>query len=208
MNRVPTQTPSAPRASAAARPAPVEDAPGRDYWHLFADRIDHLGNERHRGHLTGVPSSLRALGHDDVAPGVHCAPGMVDLAAHVDDEQAAAMAELHHLAGHTQPGHEDRGASLDDVLDLTDEVAGHGGEQVHPEWVVGGPFHLGDLGHHTLPAHGGRPETSEAAGFRDRSDERGVGHAAHAGQHHRVLYPEDLGQSSLHGLSPIQGGER
>src|SRR6478736_5440450 len=53
MNRVPSQTPSAPRLSAAARPRPSKMPPAATT-NLLADRVDDLRHERHRRDGTGV----------------------------------------------------------------------------------------------------------------------------------------------------------
>ena len=92
MNRVPIQTPSAPRASDGGQAPPVEQAAGGDDRHPVADGVDHLGHERHRGDLPGVAAGLGALGDDEVAARLHRADGVADLAAHRADEDVAARA--------------------------------------------------------------------------------------------------------------------
>src|SRR5664280_676056 len=177
----------------------VEDPAGSHDGDLAAHGVDDLGNQGHGGHLAGVAPGLGALGHHDVAPGIEGPTGVGDLAAHVDDQDAVTVAELHHLGGYPQPGHEDRGTARNDLLHLAGQVTGHGGEQVDPEWLVGGRPHRGHLLHHALVAHGGRPQAAEAPGLGDGTDQRCVGDTTHAGQHHRMLDGQDLGQSCLHG---------
>ena len=50
-----------------------------------------------------------------------------------------------------------------------------------------------------------RPERAEAAGLADRGDEAVVAHPAHAGEHHRVLDVEQVGQARAHGRAPYRG---
>ena len=108
------------------------------------------------------------------------------------------MAEVDHLGRHAEAGDEHRGAALDDLLDLADQVPGHGGEQVDAERLVRGLADLGDLGHHPLVGHGRGAEAAEPSGLGHRGHQGGVGHAAHAGQHDRVVDAEHVGQSGLH----------
>ena len=137
MKRVPTQMPSAPSASAAARPRPSTMPAGRDHRHPVADRVDDLRHERERGDLAGVAAGLGALGDDDVAAGLDRGDGVADLAAHVDDEHVAAVAEVDDVTGHAETGDEHRAATVDDVVDLGRHVPGRGGEQVDAERLVG-----------------------------------------------------------------------
>ena len=111
----------------------VDDAAGGDDRDPVADGVDDLGHERHRGDLAGVAAGLGALGDDDVAAGLDGGDGVADLAAHVHDHQAVAVAQVDDVAGHAEPGHERGGAALDDVVDLGLEAAGQGGEQVDAE---------------------------------------------------------------------------
>ena len=137
MKRVPTQTPSAPRASAAAEPAAVEDTAGRHDGHVRADGVDDLGDQRERRHLAGVATGLGALGHHQIAAGLDRPHSVLHLAAHADDHHLVAMALLHHLSRHAEPGHERLGAAFDDELHLLAHSARHGGQQVDPEGLVG-----------------------------------------------------------------------
>ncbi len=50
-------------------------------------------------------------------------------------------------------------------------------------------------------AHGGCAQASEAPGVRHGGDKGRVRDAAHAGQHHRMLHPQDLGEPRLHATS-------
>ena len=94
MNRVPTHTPSAPRANDGGQSPPVDDSTGRHDRDVGADGVDHLGDQRHGGHLSGVAAGLGPLGHHDVAAGVERPSGVLHLAAHVDHEHAVTVAEL------------------------------------------------------------------------------------------------------------------
>ncbi len=109
MNRVPTQTPSAPRASAAARPRPSKMPPAATTGTRSPTASTIWGTRAQRGDLARVAAGLGALGHDEVAAGLDGVDGVADLAAHVDDEDVVVVAEVDDVAGHAQPGHEDRG---------------------------------------------------------------------------------------------------
>ena len=76
--------------------------------------------------------------------------------------------------------------------------AGHGGEQVDAERLVGGGADGRHLLHHLLVAHGRRAEAPEATGLGDRGRQRGIRDAAHPGQHDGVLDAEQLGETSAH----------
>ena len=156
MKRVPTQIPSAPSDERGGQAAAVEDASGRDDGHPAADGVDDLGDEREGRDLAGVPAGLGALGHDEVASGIDGTHRVLDLAAHADDDDVVAVAELDDLGRDPEPGHERRGAALDDHLDLLGHAAGHGGEEVDAEGLVGGCAHGRDFRHHLRVAHGGR----------------------------------------------------
>ena len=102
------------------------------------------------------------------------------------------------LAGHAEAGDEDAGAALDDVVDALLDLAGHGREQVDAERLGG---ELADLGHllgQLVGAHRRGAERADAAGLADGGDEAVVGHAAHAGEHDRVLDVEQVGESRAH----------
>ena len=109
-----------------------------------------------------------------------------------------AVAEIDDVGGNPQAGHEDRRPAVDDLLHLSDQVARHGGEEVDTERLVGGVAHGRDLGHHALVAHGRGAETPEPPGLGDGGDQRCVGDAPHAGEHHRVVDAENFGESGLH----------
>ena len=137
MNRVPIHTPSAPSASAAARPRPSKIPPAA---------------------TTGIsaPTASTIWGTSGmVATRPVWPPASVPWAttrSHPASRARRAWSTLPHMlttstslrwqssttsAGTPRPGHEHRGPTLDDLLDLGDEVAGHGGEQVDAEGLVG-----------------------------------------------------------------------
>ncbi len=74
------------------KPPAIEDATRRYYRDLVPDRVDDLGDERHRGHLPGVAACLGPLRHDEVAAGSDRLAGVVDLAAHAHHQDAGIMA--------------------------------------------------------------------------------------------------------------------
>ena len=87
---------------------------------------------------------------------------------------------------------------VDDRLHLRRHIAGHGGEQIDAERLVGGGTHGSHLGFHAFHAHRGCAHTAEAAGFAYGGNESAVAHATHSGEHHGMLDFKDVSQSSLH----------
>jgi len=130
---------------------------------------------------------------------------MVDPAAHVDNEYVGVVAHGDHLAGNAQGPDEDPGPGVDDPLHLGRHVAGHGREQVDPPRLAGQAGQGRHLGVHHLGGHGGGPEGTDPTGLGHRRGQSVVADATHAGQHHRMLDPEEFGQSCLHGDHPKQG---
>jgi hypothetical protein len=182
MKRVPTQMASA-----------VEDPACCHHRHQVADRVDDLGDQRERGHLSGMATGLGALGHHEVTAGLDRPPGMGHLAAHTDDDHVVAVAQFDHFGRHAEAGHEGGGTAFNDQLHLRHHAARHGGEEVDPERLVGGAPDGGHFVDHLVVAHGRGTEASEPTGGRDRRHQLGVRHAAHAGQHDGVLYAEQVG---------------
>ena len=109
------------------------------------------------------------------------------------------MTEFDDISGHAQPGDEHATTMIDDRLDLSGHVTGHGGEQIDAEGLVGRSSHCGHLRFHTFHAHGGGAHAAEAAGLTHSGDESAVAHATHSGEHHWMLDLEDVSQSCLHG---------
>jgi hypothetical protein len=147
-----------------------------------------------------VAARLGPLGDDQVAAGVDRRPGMVDLPAHAPHQDAVVMAQVDHLGGDPEAGHEQAHALADGDLDQTAQVACEGDQQVDPE----GPFrqpadglHLLD---HPVAGEGGGAQGAVAARLGDGRHQAGVGDAAHPGEHHGMLDAEQLGQSGLHGF--------
>ena len=205
MNRVPEPHAVGPQRQGGGQPPTVDDATGRHHRHPVAHGVDDLGDERHGGHPAGVAAGLGALGDHQVAPGLDGLHGVVDPAAHVDDQHVGVVAHGDHLAGDAEGPDEDPGPGVDDALDLGGHVAGHGRQEVDPPRPVGERRHGGHLGVHGLVVHGGRPQGADPAGLGHGRGQPVVADAAHAGQHHRVLDPEELGQSCLHGRSLSHG---
>ena len=177
----------------------VGDAAGGHHGDPLADGVDDLRDQGQGGDLAGVPPGLGALGHDDVAARLDGGDGVAHLAAHVDHDQVALVAEVDHVAGHAEPGHEDGAAAVRDLVDLPLHVVGGGGQEVDAEGLVGGGPDGSDLVAHLLVAHGRGAQATEAAGLRHRGDDAGVGDPAHPRQHHRVLDLQGVGQSRAHG---------
>ncbi len=148
--------------------------------------------------VPGVAAGLRALGDDEVAAAGDGADGVADLAAHRPDEDVGVVQRVDDVAGHAQAGDEDAGATGDDVGDAALDLARHGGEEVDAERLGG---ELADLRHllgQLVRCHRRSAERADAAGLADRCHEAVVRHAAHAGEHDRVLDVEQFGQSSAH----------
>ncbi len=198
MKRVPDPHAVGAEGERSGEAAPVEDAAGRHHRDAVAHGVDDLGDERHGRHLAGVTAGLGALGHDEVASGLDGAHGVVDLAAHVDDEHVGAVALLDHLGGDAERRHEGGGAAVDDDLHLLGHAAGHGGEEVDGEGLVRGRAHGGDFGLHGGAAHGAGTEAAEAARIGHRGHQFGVRDTSHAGQHDGVLDAEQLCEASSH----------
>ena len=121
------------------------------------------------------------------------------LAAHVDHEDVVGVALVDHVAWYAEPGHEYGGAAGDDLVDLGGHVGRHGREQVDAERLGRRLANRGDLVDHAIHRHRRGTETSKSAGFGNSGNHFVVGDAAHAGQHHRVLYVENFGQACTHG---------
>ena len=183
MNRVPIHTPSAPRARAAARPRPSKMPPAATtgMWAPTASTI--WGTSGMVATRPVWPPASVPWATTTSHPASSGPPGVVHLAAHVDDQDVVAVTEVDHLRRHAQAGHEDRGASFDDLLDLPDQVPGHGGEQVDPERLVRRLAYLGDLGHHPLVGHGRGSEATESSG---------LGHRRHQGGYETPPMPANM----------------
>ena len=197
MNRVPTQTPAAPSARAAASPRPSKMPPAATTGTRSPTASTIRGHERHGGDETGVPTRLGALGDDEVAARVDGPLGVDHLAAHVGHQDVVAVTEIDHRGRHAESGDEDRCAALDQKLDALDEVTGRS-QQVDPEGTVGRRAHRRDLSRHLLVRHSRGPEAAEATGGRDRGHERGVGDAAHSRQHDRMLDAQSFRECRAH----------
>ena len=123
---------------------------------------------------------------------------MVDLAAHVDDQHAGAVALLDDLGRDAERRHEGGRAAIDDDLHLFRHATGHGGQEIDGKGLVRGLAHCGDLGLHDGTAHGAGTEAAEAARLRDGGHQFGVRDTPHAGQHDGVFDPEQLREASSH----------
>ena len=71
-----------------------------------------------------MAAGLGALGDDEVAAGVECAPGVFDLAAHRDDEHAVSVAEVDDVRRDAESGDEGARAALDQEFDVLREGLG------------------------------------------------------------------------------------
>src|SRR5215207_1934578 len=197
------ETRADPRAVGTQRerrrqPPPVEEPAGGDDRHPVADRVHHLGHERHRGHGAGVAAGFGALGDDDVAARLDGGGRVANLPAHVDHEHVVVMAEPDDVARHAEAGHEHLRAFADHELDVRHHLLGKRSEEVDTERLARRRLHGADLVDHLVLGHGRRAQATEAARFGHRGDERVVRDATHAGEHHRMLDLQGIGQSSSH----------
>src|SRR5918995_537371 len=183
------------------QPPPVEEPAGGDDRHPVADRVHHLGHERHRGHGAGVAAGFGPLGDDDVAAGLDGGDGVAHLPAHVDHEHVVVVAERNHVARHAEPGHEHLRAFADHELDVRHHLLGERREEVDTERLARRRLHGADLLDHLVLGHGRRAQATKPARLRHRGDERVVRDATHAGEHHRMLDLECIGQSSSHAVT-------
>ena len=94
MKRVPSHTPSAPSAIAAARPRPSKMPPAATTGTRLADRVDDLRHERHRRDRAGVTAGFGALRDHEVAAGFDRGDRVPHLAAHARDEHVAVVQDL------------------------------------------------------------------------------------------------------------------
>ena len=203
MKRVPTQIAVGAERQRGGEAAAVEDAPGGHDRHAVADRVDDLGDEREGGDLPGVPACLGALRHHQVAAGLDGAHGVLDLAAHADDDHAVAVAQVDDLGRDAEPRHEGGRTALDDRSSTCSVMPpGIAVRRSTPKGLSVAVAHGGDLGRHLLVAHGGRAEAAEAAGVRDGGRQFGIGDTAHSGQHDGVLDAEQLGEAGSHECWP------
>ena len=142
MKRVPIQTPSAPSASAAARPRPSKMPPAATTGTRSPTASTTWGTSGMVATVPGVPAGLGALGDDEVAAGLDRGDRVADLAAHVDHEDVVVVAQLDDLARHAERGDEHRHPLRDEVLDVGEHLGGQRGEQVDAERLRGSGLDL------------------------------------------------------------------
>jgi hypothetical protein len=133
---------------------PVEDPTGRDHGDRTADGVDYQRDQWHRRHRAGVATSLSALSDDDVASGVERPLGVLDLAAHRDDQHVVLVTEVDDVAWHAESRDEGAGTAFDQQFDVVDQSVGERREQVDAERPVGETLGLGDLVGEVLARHG------------------------------------------------------
>ena len=106
MNRVPTQTPSAPRARAAARPRPSKIPPAATTGTRSPTASTTWGTRGRVATLPVWPPASVPWATTRSQPGVDGPHGVVHLPAHADHHQSVPVAELDHFGGDAQAGHE------------------------------------------------------------------------------------------------------
>ena len=84
-NRVPSETPCAPSANAAAIPSTVRDAAGRDHRCLAGD-VNHRGHQDHGRDPASVSSGLLPLRDENVGPRLKSNLGRVDVPDRLDPQ--------------------------------------------------------------------------------------------------------------------------
>ena len=145
MKRVPTHTPSAPSARAAASPRPSKMPPAATTGTVAPTASTIWGTRGNVATKPVCPPASVPWATTTSQPASTACPAWIDLAAHVDDEKPVAVAQLHHLDRYPEPGHEHRCAPFDDPLDERGHLAGHGSQEVDAEGLVGEPAHEGNL---------------------------------------------------------------
>ena len=98
MKRVPTQIAVGTERQRRGEAATVEDAAGRDDRARGRPTASTIwGTSGKRRDLSGVTARLGALGHHQVASRLDGAHGVLDLAAHADDDHVVAVAQVDDL---------------------------------------------------------------------------------------------------------------
>ena len=196
MKRVPTHTPSAPSASAAARPRPSKIPPAATTGTRSPTASTICGHERQRRDLTGVATGLGALRDDDVAAGLDRVDRVADLAAHREHQHRVLVAERDHVARHAEARRRTRVAPS--RMSSSTSVSSRSGSAVSrstPSGFVVSAFAARISRDHLVGAHRRCAEAAEAAGLGDRGHEGAVRHAPHPGEHHGVLDAEHVSQA-------------
>ena len=134
-----------------------------------------------------MSASFGALGHDNVASGIHCTLGVFDLATHRNNEDVIAVTEINDVRWYAETGHEGGGTTFDEEFHVLDEGVGECGEEVNAEWLVGCRLGAGNLLGQYFRAHGARTEAAVTPSIGNSGGECGVRNAAHAGQHDGVF---------------------
>ena len=157
MKRVPTRTPAAPAASAAATPARRGDPAAGDHGH--GDRVEHRVQQRQQRRSLDplAPAGLPALDDDDVGPGLlrrDSVPRRLDLPA---TDRTASVHEIDERAVRLGEEEVDVGRAAGDERQ---RVAVHErDDEVHPE----GPRRGRELVEHGSSAAGGRKSAGYTA---------------------------------------------
>mmetsp|Transcript_65103 Transcript_65103/g.173577 ORF Transcript_65103/g.173577 Transcript_65103/m.173577 type:complete len:388 (+) Transcript_65103:2-1165(+) len=184
--------------------------------------VDNLGDERQRADVAGVPAALTALGDDDVNPRLQRLLRVPDRAHHVGDYDAAGVQLVHRptrwhtdgtdeelrLLGNNDVNQLRQVAVRVVVIRLPRAAPNLRNGQVHPKGQ--GLVHEllldpGDLLLEDLRGHGEASDGANPASIGDGGRQVGVRHTVHAGQHHRVLDAQNLGERSA---DRRHGGQR
>src|SRR6202040_248268 len=113
--------------------------PARGQYRDWADGIAHHRDQGHAAHPTNVPSTLAALGYDDIGPGLRGADRLLHSACHVGDFAARLMspvkiwAEL--LVGSRPSELHDRRTQLECRGETV--LARVKQQEVQTEWLIG-----------------------------------------------------------------------
>ena len=149
-----------------------------------------------------MAAGLGALGDDEVAAAGDGSDGVAHLAAHRRDDHPGVVQRVDDVAWDAEPGDEQCGAAIDDVLDTGLDLLGEGGEQVDAERLGRHRSDAGDLVGQLCWAHRRGAERADASGLGDGGDEAVVRDATHPGAHHRVFDPKEVGKSRAHCARP------
>ena len=137
-----------------------------------------------------MPAGLRALRDDHVGACLRGFLAVMHLAAHHDHFHAVLVHRADELGGDGQTGDENFYFLLDQDRHVRPHHVGNRRQQVDRERLVGEFARPADFLAQLLGRASGRADNAEAARVGDRGDQPMHRHAAHPGQHDRVLDTE------------------
>ena len=181
--------------------ATVGDTAGGDHGQI--DRVDHSGDERHRGRLAHMAAGLGALGDDAVDVQARQALGKNRGGDHGEDADARLLPGGNVLGGVACTGGDDLHALLDDDLRALVDMRVHEHE-VDAEGLVRELLRAADLSAQALAVQAAAGHKAEGAGIGARGSELTGGDIRHAALDDGELGPQDLVEL-LHVSLPFEG---